>query len=268
MKWVYHWLIQFTIYERALWLTAIMIILLIIANKKYFKLNKLQKLMMLTAIIGIIFVLYNAPSVRFAHVFAFTSLFMPLCILLSNKRVFTIDLSRYPKLPKFTIILSIIILLCALLFIYDNYFGNRLFHTNILKLFPATQTRSLPFVYAAFATSLSILGIATLYCYKWLKKKSASEGNTELSFLSVKILVFILFTASLAHIGLEIPAIFGAHTRLKFPEVTKEVNCFTNGFTIYHYSPYTCNYGLLATTYKHNVEAKRINGRYYFFPKN
>lgn len=269
MKWISRWLIQFTIYERALWLTALMVIILIIMNKKIFKMNKLQKLMMLTSIIGIIFVLYNAPSVRFAHLFAFTSLFMPLCVLLANKRVFTIDFSRYPKLPIFSIILSIIILLCALVFIYDNYFGNRLFHTTVLKLFPATQTRSLPFVYAAFATSLSILGIAALYCYKWLKNKLSSKENTDYSFLSVRILVFILFTASLAHIGLEIPAIFGAHTRLRFPKVTKEVNCFTNGFTIYHYSTYTCNYGLLATTYKHKVEAKRINGRYYFFfPEN
>ena len=263
LKWVPHWLIQFAIYERTLWITALMVLFLVYKNRSNIVFNKTQKTIILISIFGIIFVMYNAPAARFAHVFVYTALLSPMCIWASNNRYLNIDLSKYPKLPKILVILSILILTISVLFIYDNYFGTRIFHNSILKLFPATQTRSLPFVYAAFSICLVFTSLLSFFLVKKIKHFKENNQTSQILIPSSKIFLSIIIIASLSHISLEIPAIFGNHTRLRFPDLEKEISS-TNGLTVYHYSPYICNRGLLATTYKHKVLAKKINGRYYF----
>lgn len=263
LKWIPHWFIQFAIYERALWITALLVLFIIIKNRSNIVYNKTQKSILFISIFGILFVMYNAPAARFAHVFVYTALLIPLSVWASNNRNINIDVAKYPKMGKKLTILSVFILILSVLFIYDNYLGTRLFHNTVLKLFPATQTRSLPFVYAAFSLCLVFTSFLLFFFVKKLNKLYSDNATSQLIIPSSKIFLSIILIASLSHISLEIPAIFGNHTRLRFPDLEKGISS-TNGLTVYSYAPYVCNKGLLATTYKHKVLAKKINGRYYF----
>ncbi len=265
-KWIPHWIIQFIIYERALWITAILSFLIIIINRFKINMNKFEKLIIITACLGILFVIYNAPAVRFVHAFIYTAILTPLCVLLRNKNKFEFNYRNNPKIPRTIILLSSILLIISSFFIYDNWFGERYLHNFVLKLFPATQTRSLPFVYVAFSVSLVLASFLLFSFGKKLKKITADNETFKIVLQSNKILLSIIIIGSLSHIMLEIPAIFGNHTRLKFPDIKSEINS-TNGLTTYHCDPYTCNFGLLTTTYKHDVKAEIINGRYYFYSK-
>lgn len=264
LKWIPRWIINFIIYERALWLSMLISGLFIIAKWSEIKLNSNQKLITYISMLGIVFVMVNAPAARFAHVFLFTSFFIPLCALLSKKQELEFIFSTNKKITLYALILLSISLLASFGFIYDNYFGNRLFNAFVLKLFPATQTRSLPFVYAAF--SIGLLMISFLMFFVWKKIKNKPVSNKFQVCINSKIaLLAIIFTSSLAHIGLELPAIFANHKRFSFPNVKTSINS-QNGITTYFYQPYICNYNLLATTIKHEVKVEKNNNRYYFFP--
>lgn len=264
IKWVPRWIVQFLIYERASWLSFLILSGLFIAFKRYFLLSKSQKTILLVSIFGCLFVFYNAPSARFAHVFTFTALFVPLLSFIANTVNLSVTLNRKSKLPTFLLLIAAFFLLLSALFIYDNYFGSRIVNANVLKMFPSTQMKSLPFVYASFALVLCVAGFLLFFVWNKLNKFFMSgSSDLKLSIETSKVLVAVLLIVSLSHLILELPAILGNHVRLRFPDVKRRVNS-ERGLTTYYFEPWVCNNELLATTNPHEVIAEKINGRYRF----
>lgn len=228
-KWLPRWILQFCIYERAFIIFLFSSLFFYLLFRPSNSLDSSIYLILLTAILGVSFCFYNAPSTRFTHGFLYAipisifALFLPQSKILKLNRK---SLKKLKFLLTFTYVLSFI---AFVLFTADNYFFKRSFHNLILKLFPSTQLRSLPIIYLSFTIFLLVASILSFY----LKTKLKHRKNIQ--FHSLKIYMFVILLAVVSHLGLELPAILAKHQRLHFPKANLAISS-ENGITVYHAS--------------------------------
>lgn len=256
-RWLPRWILQFCIYERAFLVFLFLCFFYCTLFRSLKNTKSVLYPILTTAILGVSFCFYNAPSARFAHGFLYIIPMSIFALLLPQTQNLELNFTNLKKIKLSLPLLFALSTISFILFILDNYFLGNEFHKLILKLFPSTQTRSLPIVYLAFTTFLLFISISSLYLKIKLKNKNS------IRFPSIYFYIFVLAITITTHLGLELPAIFAKHQRLYFSKTNFSINS-QNGITTYH-APWPFNETRFSTCRPNkNLYVKKLKNRTIF----